>query len=67
MKKVPQGILYILSGVIFLTGALVLYWWTSNFTSWKMREQLQIVSPLFLEIVFLLVIVGCALNISMFK
>ena len=67
MKKVPQGILYILSGVLFLTGALVLYWWTSNFTSWKMREQLQIISPLFLEIIFFLVIVACVLNISHFK
>ncbi|MDX1778480.1 MAG: glycosyltransferase family 39 protein, partial [Thermodesulfobacteriota bacterium] len=67
MKKVPQGILYMLSGVLFLTGALVLYWWTSNFTSWKMREQLQIISPLFLEIIFFLVIVACVLNISHFK
>ena len=67
MKKVPQGILFILSGVLLLTGALVLYWWTSSFTSWKLREQLQIISPLFLEIVFFMIIVACVLNSGVFK
>ena len=67
MKKIPQGILYLVTAVLFLVGAWILYWWTSSYTSWKLREQLQIISPLFLEIVFLLVIVACALNIKVFK
>jgi hypothetical protein len=67
MKKMPQGILFLLSGLLCLTGAIVLYWWTSGFTSWKLREQLQIISPLFLEIIFFLVIVGCVLTIPAFK
>ena len=67
MKKIPQGILFLVSALLFLVGGLVLYWWTSSYTSWKLREQLQIISPLFLEIVFLLVIVACALNIRVFK
>jgi hypothetical protein len=67
VKKVHQEILFVLSGLLFLTGVLVLYWWTSSFTSWKLREHLQIISPLFLEIVFFLVSVACVLNISVFK
>ena len=67
MKKIPQGILFLVSALLFLVGGMVLYWWTSSYTSWKLREQLQIISPLFLEIVFLLVIVACALNIRVFK
>jgi hypothetical protein len=67
MKKVSQGILFVLCGVLLLAGVLVLYWWTRDFTAWKLREQLQIISPLFLEIVFFLVIVACALNIPVFK
>ncbi len=67
MKKIPQGILFLVTALLFLVGGLILYWWTSSYTSWKLREQLQIISPLFLEIVFLLVIAACALNIGVFK
>ncbi len=67
MKKIPQGILFLVTAVLFLMGGWILYWWTSSYTSWKLREQLQIISPLFLEIVFLLVVVACGLNISVFK
>ena len=67
MKKSPQTILFIISGVLVLLGSLVLVWWTKNFHSWKLREHLQIISPLFLEITFLLVIVAIALNLRVFK
>jgi hypothetical protein len=67
MKKSPQGILFIVSGTLFLLGSLILFWWTKNFHSWKLREHLQIIAPLFLEITFLLVIVASALNIRVCK
>jgi hypothetical protein len=67
MKKSPQTILFVVSGALFLLGALVLVWWTKNFHAWKLREHLQIISPLFLEITFLLVIVATVLNLRVFK
>ena len=67
MKKSPQTILFILSGVLFFLGVLVVIWWTKNFHAWKLREHLQIVSPLFLEITFFLVIVATACNLRVFK
>jgi len=67
MKKIPQGVIFLISGVLFLIGAIVLYWWISSFNSWKLREHLQIISPLFLEINFFLVIVAVGINIKTFK
>ena len=67
MKKIPQGVLYLTSGLIFLIGAIVLFWWTSSFSSWKLREHLQIISPLFLEITFFLMLVAIGINIRVFK
>jgi len=49
MKKIPQGVLFITSGVIFLIGAVILSWWINSSNSWKLKEQLQIISPLFLS------------------
>jgi hypothetical protein len=66
-KKIPQGIYFITSGVIFLLGAIALIWWTSSYNSWKLREQLQILSPLFLEINFFLIIIAIGINIKTFK
>jgi len=67
IKKIPQGIYFITSGLLFLIGAIVLVWWTSSYNSWKLREQLQILSPLFLEIIFFLIIVAIGINIKTFK
>ena len=67
MKKLSQPILFTVSGALFLLGALVLLWWTKNFHTWKLREHLQIISPLFLEITFFLVILAAALNLKVFK
>ena len=67
MKKSPQTILFILSGVLFFLGVLVVLWWTKNFHAWKLREHLQIVSPLFLERPFFLVIVATVVNLRVFK
>ena len=67
MKKSPQTILFIVSGALFLLGSLVLVWWAKNFHAWKLREHLQIISPLFLEITFLLVILASVLNLRVFK
>ena len=66
MKKNHEGILFVTSGLIFIIGALVLYWWTSSYHSWKLREHLQTVSPLFLEISFFLMIVAIGINIKVF-
>lgn len=66
-KKIPQGILFVISGVLFLIGAIVLYRWTSLYNSWKLREHLQIISPLFLEINFFLIIVAIGINLKTFK
>jgi len=67
MKKSPQTILFIVSGALLLLGSLVLVWWAKNFHAWKLREHLQIISPLFLEITFLLMILATALNLRVFK
>ncbi|MBW1825155.1 MAG: hypothetical protein JRI87_11475, partial [Deltaproteobacteria bacterium] len=67
MKKIPQGVLFITSGVIFLIGAVILSWWINSSNSSKLKEQLQIISPLFLEITFLLIIVAIGINLKTFK
>jgi len=67
MKKIPQLVLLVISGLLFLMGAIVLYWWTSSFHSWRLREHLQIISPLFLEINFFLIILAIGINIRVFK
>ena len=67
MKKIPQGVLFLISGIIFLIGAIILSWWLSSFNSWKLKEQLQIISPLFLEITFFLVIIAIGINLKTFK
>ena len=53
---------YILSGVLFLAGGIVLYNWLSSYPSWSLQEQLQVYSPLFLEIIFLLIVIAIGLN-----
>ena len=65
MKK--AYIPFILSGLLFLGGGIVLYWWMSSFASWTLQEQLQIFSPLSLEIIFFLVVVAIGINIKCFK
>jgi len=67
MKKISQLVLFSFSGVLFLIGVIVLFWWTSSFRSWTLREHLQIISPLFLEINFFLIIVALGINIKVFK
>ena len=53
---------YILSGVLFLAGGIVLYNWLKSYPSWSLQEQLQVYSPLFLEIIFLLIVIAIGLN-----
>jgi hypothetical protein len=67
LKNMLPWLPFVISGVIFLIGAVILYWWTSSFNSWKLKEHLQIISPLFLEITFLLVIVAIGINLKTFK
>jgi hypothetical protein len=59
--------MYIAGGLIFLTGALVLYRWASSTSSWKLQEQLQIISPLFLEICFFLLVLAIGINCRLIK
>jgi hypothetical protein len=58
---------FILSGILFLAGAIILYRWLSSFTSWTLQEHLQTYSPLFLEITFFLVIIAIGSNVRCFK
>ena len=58
---------YILSGLLFLAGGIVLYNWLTSYPSWTLQEQLQIFSPLFLEIIFLLIVIAIGINIKHFK
>jgi hypothetical protein len=67
MKRLLQMKLYLASGLIALTGAIVLYRWISSNSSWKLQEQLQIVSPLFLEICFFLLILAVGINYRLIK
>lgn len=67
MKRLLQMKLYLASGVLFITGAAVLYSWTSSNSSWKLQEQLQIISPLFLEICFFLLILAIGINCKLIK
>ncbi len=64
MKRLPQKVLLVISALLFSLGALALYWWISRYNSWVLREQLQIISPLFLEIIFFLLIVAVILNLD---
>jgi hypothetical protein len=65
MKK--SYIPYILSGLLFLTGGIVLYNWLKSYPSWALQEQLQFFSPLFLEITLLLIVIAIGVNIKHFK
>jgi hypothetical protein len=67
MKRLLQMKLYLASGLIALTGAMVLYRWISSTSSWKLQEQLQIISPLFLEICFFLLILAVGINCGLIK
>ena len=67
MKKNHQGILFVTSGLLFIIGSIILYWWTSSSHSWKLREHLQTISPLFLEVSFFLMIVAIGINVKVFK
>jgi len=67
MKKIPQSFYFIISGVLFLIGALVLRGWITSYHEWNLREHLIIMSPLFLEIIFFLVVVAVGINIKVFK
>ena len=67
LRNNTQGILFFTSGLLFIIGSIVLFWWTSSYNSWKLREQLQTISPLFLEICFFLIIVAIGINIGVFK
>ena len=67
MKKNHQGILFVTSGLLFIIGSIILYWWTSSYHSWKLREHLQTISNLFLEISFFLMIVAIGINLKVFK
>ena len=58
---------YILSGLLFLGSGIVLYNWLTSYPSWTLQEQLQIFSPLFLEIIFLLIVIAIGINIKHFK
>jgi len=67
MKEILKYVHFVISGLIFLIGAIVLYKWIFSFHSWTLREHLQIISPLFLEINFFLIIVAISINLKTFK
>ena len=67
MKRLSDAILYLTSGLIILVGAIVLYRWISAHSSWKLQEQLQIISPLFLELCFLLLIAALGMNLGVMR
>ena len=58
---------FILSGVLFAGGAAVLAWWLRSYPSWTLQEQLQIFSPLFLELTFFLMVIAIGLNMRCFR
>ncbi|MFC1591752.1 glycosyltransferase family 39 protein [Thermodesulfobacteriota bacterium] len=49
--------------VLYLGSAGTLYYWCSEVSSWKIRDQLKTLSPLGLELAFWLVIVGLGVSI----
>ncbi len=63
MKKfLLYNILPLTSILCFLNGLIVLKWWGSSYNTWQLREQLKIISPLFLVIIFFLIIFACIIN-----
>lgn len=67
MKRLLRIMYYALSGVIILAGALVLYSWISANSVWKLQEQLQMISPLFLELCFFLLIAALGINLGVIR
>ncbi len=68
MKKLYKYLPFTISGIIFLFGAIGLLLWTSSYSSWTLREQLIILSPLSLEINFLLIVVAVGMvGVSFFR
>ena len=67
MKRLLRMKMCLASGLITCGGAMVLYRWISSNSSWKLQEQLQIISPLFLEICFLLLVLAIVINCRLIK
>ena len=53
---------YILSGLLFLVGGIILYNWLTSNSSGALQEQLQVYSPLFLELIFVLIVIAIGIN-----
>lgn len=56
----------LMSFVLVGAGAGVLIWWCSSYSTWIIRNHLKAVSPLFLEIIFLLITVTALVNLYVF-
>ncbi len=67
MSLNKQYLPYILSVLLFVIGGIVLYTWLTSFNSWMLQEHLQIFSPLFLEIIFVLIVIAIGVNSRSFK
>ncbi len=66
MRKIYRMMPFIFSGIILLSSALTVFLWASSYNSWTLREQLKTLSPLALEINFLLLVVAAGTTIVMF-
>jgi len=67
MKRLSNIIPFVTSVLLFMVGIVTLIWWGSSDNSWRLRIQLQTISPLFLEIVFMLILVAIIINSKNFK
>ncbi len=61
LKKYFQ---FIISGLLFFAGFLSLYAWCTSYSDSTLREQLKLISPLTLEITFLLIVVAACLTLA---
>lgn len=68
MKKIHKILPFILGGLLGLTAAVSLIIWCTSSREWLIREQLKIISPLFLEITFIaLICTAVAVIMSLYR
>ena len=58
---------FILSGLLFACGGALLAWWLKSYPPWTLQEQLQVFSPLSLEVTFFLLVIAVGLNVGCFR
>ncbi len=63
MNSIKNKIPFITSGLVIVAGLITLSVWVTNQSSWQIQETLKILSPLGLELTFLLLLIASGMTL----